>query len=133
MTSSSRRTKIVATLGPATDSPRVLKKILSTGVDIVRLNYSHGTADDQARRADALTFKDRIDIREAVALQADFIAVSFPRSAHDMLEARQLVKDAGGHASLVAKIERAEALKALDEIIGASDAVMVARGDLGVE
>src|SRR5258708_4880661 len=48
----SRRTKIVATLGPATDSARVLKKMLATGVDVVRLNFSHGTAEDQARRAE---------------------------------------------------------------------------------
>ncbi|MBI3171624.1 MAG: pyruvate kinase [Hydrocarboniphaga effusa] len=248
-----RRTKIVATLGPATDNLRVLKKMLAAGVDVVRLNYSHGTAEDQARRAEqvrkvaaelgrdigiladlqgpkiriesfkngpvelqegqrfaldtawpkaegnaevvgcaytdlprdiapgdtlllndgaismivdkvegtringtvrvggvlsnrkginrlggglsatALSFKDRIDIREAVALDVDFIAVSFPRSAADMLEARSLVKEAGGTAALVAKIERAEALTELNEIIGASDAVMVARGDLGVE
>lgn len=248
-----RRTKIVATLGPATDKERVLKKMLAAGVDVVRLNYSHGSADDQARRveqvrkaaaelgrdvgiladlqgpkiriesfkngpvelqegqgfaldtawpktegtaevvgcayadlprdvvpgdtlllndgaismvvdkventrisgtvlvggtlsnrkginrlggglsAGALTFKDRIDIREAVALDVDFIAVSFPRSAADMLEARTLVKEAGGQAALIAKIERAEALQELNEIIGASDGVMVARGDLGVE
>jgi pyruvate kinase len=248
-----RRTKIVATLGPATDTARVLKKVLAAGVDIVRLNYSHGTADDQARRVElvrkvaaelgrdigiladlqgpkirvesfkdgpielqegqpfaldtawpkdagtievvgcayadlprdvvpgdilllndgaitmvvdkvegtrisstvqvggtlsnrkginrlggglsaaALSFKDRIDIREAVALDVDFIAVSFPRSANDMMEARSLVKEAQGNAALVAKIERAEALNELPEIIGASDAVMVARGDLGVE
>jgi pyruvate kinase len=248
-----RRTKILATLGPATDKERVLKRMLAAGVDVVRLNYSHGTADDQARRVDmvrkaaaelgrdvgiladlqgpkirienfkdgpielaegdpfaldtawpkdagtkevvgcayadlprdvaagdtlmlndgaislkvdrvegtriscttlvggtlsnrkginrlggglsaaALSFKDRIDIREAVALDVDFIAVSFPRSAADMMEARQLVKEAQGNAALVAKIERAEALHELPEIIGASDAVMVARGDLGVE
>jgi pyruvate kinase len=247
-----RRTKIVATLGPATDKERVLKKVLAV-VDIVRLNYSHGTADDQAKRveavrktaaelgrdigiladlqgpkirvesfkdgpvelqegqsfaldtawpktegtaavvgcayadlprdvapgdtlllndgaismrvdqvegtritstvqvggilsnrkginrlggglsATALSFKDRIDIREAVALDVDFIAVSFPRNANDMFEARNLVKEAGGQAALIAKIERAEALKELAEIIGASDGVMVARGDLGVE
>ena len=248
-----RRTKILATLGPSTDNVRVLKKMLTAGVDVVRLNYSHGTADDQARRveqvrkvaselgrdigiladlqgpkiriesfkngpieleegkpfaldtawpksegtvdvvgcaytdlprdvvqgdtlllndgaisvkvdkventrisctvliggtlsnrkginrlggglsAEALSFKDRIDIREAVALDVDFIAVSFPRSASDMMEARSLVKEAGGSAWLVAKIERAEALTELSEIISASDAVMVARGDLGVE
>ena len=248
-----RRTKILATLGPATDNLKVLRKTLAAGVDVVRLNYSHGTADDQARRAEqvrkvaaelgrdigiladlqgpkiriesfkdgpvdlqegqafaldvnwpkaegtlevvgcaysdlprdvapgdtlmlndgaismkvdkvegpridctvliggilsnrkginrlggglsaaALSFKDRIDIREAVALDVDFIAVSFPRSAADMHEARALVKEAGGGAALVAKIERAEALTELNEIISASDAVMVARGDLGVE
>ena len=249
----SRRTKILATLGPATDTARVLKQMLLAGVDVVRLNYSHGTADDQARRVElvrkvaaelgrdvgiladlqgpkirvesfkdgpielaegapftldtawpkdagtqeivgcayadlprdvvpgdtlllndgaitmkidtvtgtkikctvlvggilsnrkginrlggglsaaALSFKDRIDIREAVALDVDFIAVSFPRTAGDMMEARNLVREAGGQAALVAKIERAEALLELPEIIGASDAVMVARGDLGVE
>ncbi len=248
-----RRTKIVATLGPATDKERVLKKMLSAGVDVVRLNYSHGTADDQAKRVEAvrkaaaelgrdvgiladlqgpkiriesfkggpielaegqsfaldtawpkdggtaevvgcaytdlprdvaagdtlllndgaitlkvdkvestrisgtvlvggmlsnrkginrlggglsaaaLSFKDKIDLREAVALDVDFIAVSFPRSAADMLEARALVKEAQGNAALIAKIERAEALTELAEIIGASDGVMVARGDLGVE
>jgi len=248
-----RRTKIVATLGPATDKHSVLKKVLAAGVDVVRLNYSHGTADDQAKRAEqvrkaaaelgrdigiladlqgpkiriesfkegpielaegqafaldtawpkaegtsevvgcaytdlprdvatgdtlllndgaitmkvdkvgntrisgtvlvggtlsnrkginrlggglsaaALSFKDKIDIREAVALDVDFIAVSFPRSAADMLEARALVREAQGNAALIAKIERAEALHELHEIIGASDGVMVARGDLGVE
>jgi pyruvate kinase len=248
-----RRTKIVATLGPATDKERVLRKMLAAGVDVVRLNYSHGTAEDQARRVEmvrkaaaelgrdvgiladlqgpkiriesfkegpvelvegqafaldtgwpkgegtaevvgcayadlprdvaagdtlllndgaitmkvdrvegtriactvqvggtlsnrkginrlggglsaaALSFKDKIDIREAVALDVDFIAVSFPRTALDMLEARNLVKEAQGNAALIAKIERAEALTQLPEIIGASDGVMVARGDLGVE
>ncbi|HVT35962.1 MAG TPA: pyruvate kinase [Nevskiaceae bacterium] len=249
----SRRTKIVATLGPATDAPGVLPALLSAGVDVVRMNFSHGVAADHARRARevreaaaklgrdvavladlqgpkiriesfakgpvelregqpfrldtalgasagdervvgcayadlprdvapgdtlllndgaislrvdavegtvidttvlvggllsnrkginrqggglsaaALSSKDREDIRHAVALDADFIAVSFPRDAADMLEARKLVSDAGGSAQLVAKIERAEALDALEEIIAASDAVMVARGDLGVE
>lgn len=248
-----KRTKIVATLGPATDAPLVLPALVAAGADVFRLNFSHGTHEDHARRARlareaalrinrdvalladlqgpkiriesfangpielkegaafmldtalgtsagdetvvgcayhdlprdvapgdtlllndgaialrvdevagtrirtivliggplsnrkginrmggglsaaALTDKDRADLRAAVALQVDFIAISFPRSARDMHEARQLVTDAGGSAQLVAKIERAEALEALDEIIGASDAVMVARGDLGVE
>jgi pyruvate kinase len=83
--------------------------------------------------AAALTDKDRADLRHAVALDADFIAVSFPRDATDMIEARRLVREAGGHAQLVAKIERSEALQNLDALISASDAVMVARGDLGVE
>ena len=83
--------------------------------------------------AAALTDKDREDLRHAVSIGADFLAVSFPRSAADMNEARVLMKAAGGSAALVAKIERAEALPNLDEIIMASDAVMVARGDLGVE
>ena len=248
-----RRTKIVATLGPSTDDPAVLRRILGAGVDVVRLNYSHGKADDHARRAAAvrktaeemgldiailadlqgpkiriesfangpvelvegqpftldtalginagdqhivgcayvdlprdvksgdvlllndgaislqveksagsridtvvliggslsnrkginkqggglsaaaLTDKDREDLRHAVSIEADFLAISFPRSAADMDEARALMQAAGGSAALVAKIERAEALPHLDEIVAASDAVMVARGDLGVE
>ncbi|HEX4871361.1 MAG TPA: pyruvate kinase [Nevskiaceae bacterium] len=249
----SRRTKIVATLGPATDAPATLRRLIEAGVDVVRLNFSHGRAEDHRQRAEAvraiaaelgrdvgvladlqgpkiriesfaggpvelvegaafaldtaldpragtvqavgcaysdlprdvapgdtlllndgaialmvtavgatridtrvlvggtlsdrkginrqggglsaaaLTDKDREDLRHAVALSADFIAVSFPRSASDMLEARALVEQAGGHAQLVAKIERTEALQNLEELMAASDAVMVARGDLGVE
>jgi pyruvate kinase len=248
-----RRTKIVATLGPATDAPLVLPALVAAGADVCRLNFSHGSHEDHARRArlareaalrvgrdvalladlqgpkiriesfaagpielregapftldtalgaaagdqtvvgcaysdlprdvvpgdtlllndgaislrveqvegtrvittvliggplsnrkginrlggglsaQALTDKDRADLRAAVALDVDFIAVSFPRSAADMHEARALVAEAGGKAQLVAKIERAEALEALEEIVQASDVVMVARGDLGVE
>lgn len=83
--------------------------------------------------AAALTEKDRIDIKDAVRLQADYIAVSFPRSADDIKEARALLKAAGGNQGIIAKIERAEAITHINEIIQASDAVMVARGDLGVE
>ncbi|WP_293394343.1 pyruvate kinase [Nevskia sp.] len=248
-----RRTKILATLGPATDDPAVLKRLLIAGVDVVRLNYSHGKASDHARRATAvravahemgydigiladlqgpkiriesfangpveliegaafvldtsigadagdinavgcayadlprdtiagdilllndgaitlrvtavegtridtvvvlggilsnrkginkqggglsaaaLTDKDREDLIHAISIGADFIAVSFPRTAADMDEARALMNAAGGSAFLVAKIERAEALPNLEAIIAASDVVMVARGDLGVE
>lgn len=83
--------------------------------------------------AEALTAKDKKDIQEAVRLQADYIAISFPRNAADIHTARDLLKKAGGNAGIIAKIERAEAVTAIDEIIRASDAVMVARGDLGVE
>lgn len=248
-----RRTKIVATLGPATDDPEVLRRVIAAGVDVVRLNFSHGKASDHAERArkvreaaqilgvdvgiladlqgpkiriesfangpvdlkegqtftldtalganagdetvvgcayealprdvvpgdvlllndgaitmrvnsiedtrvtctvlndgvlsnrkginkqggglsaDALTDKDREDIVTAAGLDVDFIAVSFPRSAADMQLARRLVEAAGSQAALVAKIERAEALTVLPELVAASDVVMVARGDLGVE
>ncbi|HLI18970.1 MAG TPA: pyruvate kinase [Rhodanobacteraceae bacterium] len=248
-----RRTRIVATLGPATDAPGMLERTLREGVDVVRLNLSHGEADDHLRRAreahaaaaklgrevgvladlqgpkirikrfangpvqletgadftldcradaplgdathvgvsylglpgdvkagdhlllddgllelevksidgaqihcrvtiggklsdrkglnrkggglslGALSDKDRADIKLAAQLKADFLAVSFVRSADDIVEARKLLREAGGNAWLVAKIERAEAIAALEEIIDASDAVMVARGDLGVE
>ena len=248
-----RRTKIVATLGPATDDPAVLDGIVRAGVDVARINFSHGEVDDHARRvekiraaankagryigvlgdlqgpkiridrfaqgpvqlaegagfaldasldanagnerevgiaykklpadvfvgdvlllndgqislqvegvdgprirtrvlvggelgnnkginrqggglsAGALTDKDRRDIRTAADLQVDYLAVSFARDAADMNEARALLREAGGYAHLIAKIERAEAIKNLTAVVRASDAVMVARGDLGVE
>ncbi|PWG61289.1 pyruvate kinase [Spiribacter halobius] len=81
----------------------------------------------------ALTDKDRADIRLAAELEADYLAVSFPRDAADIEEARELLRAAGGHAGIVAKIERHEAVAALPEIMEAADAVMIARGDLAVE
>ncbi|MGO3694564.1 pyruvate kinase, partial [Marinobacter sp.] len=251
-----RRTKIVATLGPATDTPESLAAIIAAGVDVARLNFSHGSADEhiaRARRvreaaaaqgrfvalladlqgpklriarfannkvtlsagqtfvldasmdkeagtqervgidyeqliddvkpgdilvlddgriemqvqsvdshsitssvliggplsnnkglnkrggglsADALTEKDKRDIVTAARLGADYVAVSFVRTADDMHTARRLLKEAGSDAGLVAKIERAELahnVDALDAVIEASDTVMVARGDLAVE
>ncbi len=246
-----RSTKIVATLGPASSEPEVLKRLLAAGVDVVRMNFSHGTAADHLARAEAvrtasrelgltvgimcdlqgpkirvgkfeagrvmlengarfvldaectlgstervgldykelpgdvkpndvlllddgrivlevvevsgpeivtrvrhggelsnnkginrqgggltapsLTAKDMEDIRTAAAMKADFMAVSFPKSGADMYMARELMRAAGGKALLIAKIERAEAIKALDDILDASDAIMVARGDLAVE
>jgi len=248
-----RRTKIVATIGPASSKPEVLDALIEAGVDVVRLNFSHGEASEhlalaetvrnRARAygrqvgiladmqgpkiriarfkagkiyleeeakftldaeldsdagdnehvgidykqlpqdvkrgdtlllddgrivfwieqvegprvicrvvvggelsnnkginrqggglsAEALTDKDKADIITAAKMQADYIAISFPRSAEDIHYARRLLREAGGHGGIIAKIERAEALEVLDEIIEASDAVMVARGDLGVE
>ncbi|EMP55734.1 pyruvate kinase [Marinobacter santoriniensis NKSG1] len=251
-----RRTKIVATLGPATDSPEALAAIIRAGVDVTRLNFSHGSAEEHIERAqrvrqaaaaegrfvalladlqgpklriarfadnkvtlevgqtfvldasmnkeegtrervgidyeqlindvapgdvlvlddgriemevqsvdahsitsrvliggplsnnkglnkrggglsaDALTEKDKQDIVTAARLGADYVAVSFVRTAEDMHTARRLLRDAGSEAGLVAKIERAELAHdeaALDAVIEASDAVMVARGDLAVE
>jgi pyruvate kinase len=83
--------------------------------------------------ADSITPKDREDIKVAAAMGADYVAISFPRSAEDIEEARRLLRDAGGHGAIVAKIERAEALDVLEEIVEAADAIMIARGDLGVE
>lgn len=83
--------------------------------------------------AAALTEKDKEDIKTAALIKADYLAVSFPRSAADIEHARELLHAAGGFAWIVAKIERAEAIEALEEIVSASDAIMVARGDLGVE
>ncbi len=85
--------------------------------------------------AKALTDKDMSDIQFAAEVDADYLAVSFPRNAADMEEARKLFRNAGGKGDLVAKIERAESVKpeVLTGIIETSDAIMIARGDLGVE
>jgi pyruvate kinase len=85
--------------------------------------------------AAALTEKDKEDIKTACALNADYIAISFPRNGADMRYARSLIEAEGSHAGLVAKVERAEAVldENLKSIMEESDAVMVARGDLGVE
>jgi pyruvate kinase len=87
--------------------------------------------------APALTAKDMEDIKTAMRFQADYLAVSFPKSATDMEMARQLANIAGEpfdhKPMLIAKIERAEAIPALQEILDASDGIMVARGDLAVE
>jgi pyruvate kinase len=248
-----RRTKIIATLGPASDDDKMLGKMIKAGVDLVRLNFSHGAFEEHRDRAEmvrelardygrqvgvlvdlqgpkirissfkegkiflkegesfaidpnypadagdqdcvgtvytslpqdvrtgdtlilddgrivmdvtaikgsrvhcivtgggilsnkkginlkggglsaaALTDKDKQDILSAAALQADYLAVSFPRSSDDIYEARELLRAAGGKGGIIAKIERAEAMRNLDDIIQASDAVMIARGDLGVE
>jgi pyruvate kinase len=84
--------------------------------------------------AAALTSKDMTDILTAAAFEADFLAVSFPKNAADMYMARELMRNAGGaNALMIAKIERAEAIPNLEEILEASDGIMVARGDLAVE
>lgn len=81
----------------------------------------------------SLTDKDRDDLAVVVPGGADFIALSFVRKAQDVLDAKAVVKAAGGTTPVIAKIERAEAIDHLDEILDVCDAVMVARGDLGVE
>ena len=85
--------------------------------------------------ADALTPKDKADIKTAAALKTDYLAISFVRAAADVELTRKLLKDAGSSAHIIAKVERAEAIteEFLPGIIKASDGVMVARGDLGVE
>lgn len=86
--------------------------------------------------AEALTEKDKRDIITAAEIKVDYLAISFPRNGEDMNYARRLARDAGLEAHLVAKVERAETVasqESIDDIIMASDVVMVARGDLGVE
>jgi len=86
-------------------------------------------------KVDALTVKDHADVRFAAECGVDFVALSFVRAASDLIELRRLLEDlpSGEEIGLVAKVEKREALDHLAEIIRASDAVMVARGDLGVE
>ncbi|MFH1814974.1 MAG: pyruvate kinase [Pseudomonadota bacterium] len=83
--------------------------------------------------APALTLKDMEDIKIAASLNVDYVAVSFPKNGADMRQARELLRAAGSNALLIAKIERVEAIPALEEILDASDGAMVARGDLAVE
>lgn len=248
-----RHTKIIATLGPATDTPEAMEAILLAGVNLVRLNFSHGEHAEHQRRidlvrstakrldrvigiladlqgpkirvakfkngkvklnvgdtfcldagmadnagdetavgidykklpmdvsandvlllddgrlrfrvraingeriecqvevggtlsnhkginrlggglsADALTEKDIQDMKYALGQNVDYIAISFPRNAADIIKAKHLIEAYGGNAGVIAKIERTEAVANIDAIIEASDGVMVARGDLAVE
>jgi pyruvate kinase len=117
--------EVEAVVGPRVECRVRVGGTLSNGKGINRLGGGLS--------AGALTEKDRADIAVAAALDLDFLAVSFPRDGRDMEEARSLLRAAGGRALLVAKIERAEAVAHIDEVVQASDVVMVARGDLGVE
>jgi pyruvate kinase len=244
-----RRTKIVATLGPSSDSRESLRALVAAGVDAARLNLSHGTHEEHAERArlvreveaevgrpvaliadlqgpklrigelreavvlrsgdritvcpedaasdgelpiapavigdvlktghdvliddglvrlrvgevsrgraqcevvvggritshkgvnlpgvplpiPSITRKDSADLQFALELGVDFVALSFVRSPADVRDLRALIEQAGSHAHVIAKIEKAEAVDVLDDILSESDAVMVARGDLGVE
>lgn len=86
--------------------------------------------------AEALTDKDKADLHTAASIGVDYLAISFPRCGDDLRYARKLAEEAGCYARIVAKVERAEAVateEAMDEMIQASDVLMVARGDLGVE
>src|SRR5204862_8008319 len=84
-------------------------------------------------RIPALTEKDREGVKWAAQQNVDYFALSFVRSGKDCEEAKELIKRAGSSAPLIAKIEKAEGIDHLEEIIAAADGVMVARGDLGVE
>ncbi|MFN3581513.1 MAG: pyruvate kinase [Pseudomonas sp.] len=127
------------------DDGRVVLQVQSVGKDEVRCtvivggplsNHKGINRRGGGLSAAALTDKDRYDITLAAELQMEYVAVSFPRDAADMHLARKLLTDSESQAWLIAKIERAEAVadqQALDGLIAASDGVMVARGDLGVE
>ena len=81
----------------------------------------------------SITRKDMDDLELALEIGVDFVALSFVRSAADVRDLRALIEQAGSHAHVIAKIEKAEAVDSLEDVLEEADAVMVARGDLGVE
>src|SRR5918912_4590793 len=81
----------------------------------------------------ALTAKDLVDLEFALANGVDYVALSFVQSAEDVLELRERIRGARSNARIIAKIEKAEAIRNLNAIVAVTDGVMVARGDLGVE
>src|SRR6185295_2615821 len=84
-------------------------------------------------RVDSLTPKDRLDIPVGLEEGVDAIALSFVRSAADIVAARRAIQEHGGSVPIIAKIEKSQAVANIDEIIQEAQAIMVARGDLGVE
>lgn len=91
------------------------------------------TAPNARLTLSAITDKDRADVEFALSKNTEYIAMSFVRSEDDIREMRWLIRHLGGNAAIVAKIEKHEALENIEKIIEASDGIMVARGDLGVE
>jgi pyruvate kinase len=124
------------------DDGRVVMDIAEVTIDEIRCTVRQGTELSNNKginklggglSAPALTAKDKEDIRTAATLKVDYVAVSFPKSGDDIRRARKLLTNAGSAALVVAKIERVEAIQNLEDILDASDGVMVARGDLAVE
>ena len=109
---------------------KIISKVIQGGLlyDSKGLNRKGGGLS-----ASAISDKDLNDIKVAAKIGVDYLAVSFAREAKDIELARKLLKEAGSKGGIIAKIERSEALENIDEIIEASDAIMIARGDLGVE
>ena len=109
---------------------KIITKVIHGGLlyDSKGLNRKGGGLS-----ASAISEKDINDIKLAAEIGVDYLAVSFAREASDINLARKLLKESGNNGGIIAKIERAEAIENIDEIIIASDAIMIARGDLGVE
>ncbi|MBI2853137.1 MAG: pyruvate kinase [Chloroflexi bacterium] len=159
-TSSVRHVKIVATLGPASSSGEVIEELLRSGVDIVRLNLAYGTLEEHARVIGLIRrVSQELGLPTAVLLDmpgskrrtgdtsalfaeqlefaraqgADIAALSFLTSAQQIAEVKALLRQMVFDIQVMAKIEQAAALEQSEEIIAASDGVMVARGDLALE
>lgn len=159
-TAMERRTKIICTLGPASNTAEVIGGLLEGGMDIARLNLAHGTLDEHGRiisrfRAAARKFKPAAgilldlpgskrcsgDIRSAfgphiefaLSQDADYIALSYITSAGEVEAVKELLEEIGADIPVIAKIERAGALEASGAILDVCDGIMVARGDLALE
>ena len=124
------------------DDGNIIFEITATGKESVNVRALNSAIllpgkginlPDTRLRIDTITGKDIEDIRTAVKVDADYIALSFVRSGDDIIEARRLLKKFGGRQKIIAKLEKREAVEALDDILLLADGVMVARGDLGVE
>lgn len=165
----SSRTQIVATIGPSSSSEDTIARLIDAGMDVVRLNFSHGTYEEHAafiavvRRLSAergkrlpivqdlsgprgktddghafdedksiLTEKDLRDLEFGIAQKVEYIAQSYVGSAADVQLLKSEMTKRGVSIPVIAKIERAEAVKDFDAILAVADAIMVARGDLGL-
>ncbi len=163
------RTQIVCTIGPATQDQAVLEKLVAAGMDVARLNFSHGTYENHAlliqniravatragkaipiiqdlsgprvqtggthhmdpRAVQVITEKDLRDLAFGISQRIEYVCQSFVGSAADMHRLREEIRTRKGTAKAMAKVERKEALDNIREIVAASDAIMLGRGDLG--
>src|SRR5207237_48746 len=143
---------------PACASPDVLRSLIDAGMDAARLNLSHGSHEDHAARAQLVrelqeecgrplaviadlqgpkirvgTLVEPLPLATGSEVTVVYGALSFVRAAADLRDLKALLEQEGSDARVIAKIEKSEAIDALDDILAETDAVMVARGDLGVE
>src|SRR5436853_406883 len=146
-----RRAKIVCTIGPACNTEAVLRDLMRLGMDVARLNFSHGTHEEHAKvidgddvecevvnggelrehqgihlpglalRVPALTEKDRKDLEFGITHGVDMVALSFVRTANDVLEAKKLIGNRSDDLPVIAKLEKPQAIEHLDEILEVAD------------